>query len=192
MRTRPLLSKYFDTDSKQRFTSDSSSPTNPPERGGQIFPLALIQYPGNRANRPGEFGFCPSVATVCMLLVVTVASETSEKKTILFLFFSVFSVCLVVCSLSTTRTGLSRIPKLRSSLLRAHSYQTFSFLLGFFFKPGIRQNTALICFHVVSGTAPPYRCELLHLCIHSFSLSSLHLKSLFECCCVYTSTCPLY
>jgi len=190
VRTRPLLSKYFDTGSKQRFTSDSSSPTNPPERGGQIFPLALIQYPGNRANRLGSSDSLPVLQPYASRGDGGLGNFGKENNT----FFSVFFVCLVVCSLSTTRTGLSPIPKLRSSLLRAHSYQTFSFLLGFFFKPGIHQNTALICFHAESGTAPPYHCQLLHLYIHSFSLSSLHLKSysVFECCCVYTGTCPLY
>ena len=57
MRTWPLFSKYFDTDSKQRFTSDSSPPTNPPEWVCQIFPLALIQYPARPANRAGNSDF---------------------------------------------------------------------------------------------------------------------------------------
>ena len=33
----------------------------------------------------------------------------------------------------------------------------------------IQYKLALICFHIVSGTAPPYLSELLHLCSPSFS-----------------------
>ena len=37
----------------------------------------------------------------------------------------------------------------------------------------IQYKIALICFHIVSGTAPPYLCELLHLYSPSRSLRSV-------------------
>ena len=99
MRTRPLLSKYFDTGSKQRFTSDSSSPTNPPERGGQIFPLALIQYPGNRANRLGSSDSLPVLQPYASRGDGGLGNFGKENNTFFFCFFRL-SRCLFLIDYS--------------------------------------------------------------------------------------------
>ena len=44
----------------------------------------------------------------------------------------------------------------------------------------IQYKIALICFHIVSGTAPPYLSESLHLCSPSLSLHSVSDTQIFR------------
>ena len=44
----------------------------------------------------------------------------------------------------------------------------------------IQYKIALICFHIVSGTAPPYLSELLHLCSSSRPLRSASDTRIFR------------
>ena len=115
----------------------------------------------NQLLTTGLFPSCVKAAAVKPLWRKQLSFKATKTHVFSFIL-SKFGYC---------NAGLGGPPQVLFDKIHSHSPALYD-LHWLPISSRIQYKKALVCFHIVSGTAPPYISELLHLCSSSCSLRS--------------------